>query len=111
MSGQKRTDQITEVVGQLADLLGHYQVRFWSSEFKDAHQKLRDAAANGWENDVLAFVRKIRSWYGGMGSFNDLVITKDNGDQIADEEESSANQHLQELSNRLYLEIKEFLGE
>lgn len=65
--------------------------------------------ANGWENDVLHLMKTIKSWYGGMGSFNDLYISKEGGDAVAEAEEQAVNHRLKELRTELYTKIENFL--
>ncbi len=106
MSNQRALEQISETVGQIANLLERYKVKFWAATFKETHEKLERAITNGWEHDISTAIRTMRSWYGGMGSFNDLIISNLNRDEIAEQEETSANKKLQDLSSKLYSELE-----
>jgi hypothetical protein len=45
---------------------------------------------------------EILSWYGGMGSFNDLLIATINGHRLKRGQESVTNARLEELRNQVY---------
>lgn len=49
---------------------------------------------------------ELASWFGGMGSFSDLVLHELNGHRVADEEYRAVNDKLTALRNALW----EFVG-
>ena len=53
--------------------------------------------------------RQIISWYGGMGSFNDLMISTMNGHCIRPEDASEVNLRLNILLSTVYDEAVEIL--
>ncbi|WP_100550810.1 DUF6966 domain-containing protein [Caedibacter taeniospiralis] len=54
---------------------------------------------------------KVLSWYGGMGSFNDLLISGYNGHEVKQEDEDVVNAELSDLRNKIYLEAKEIFDQ
>ena len=54
---------------------------------------------------------KILSWYGGMGSFNDLLISNHNGHAIKQRDEDVVNEELSDLRNKIYLEAKDVVDQ
>ncbi|SFU17181.1 hypothetical protein SAMN05444141_1153 [Pseudovibrio denitrificans] len=46
--------------------------------------------------------RNLRTWYGGMGSFNDLIISRFNGHTISEDHEEIANDKLSVLRTEIY---------
>jgi hypothetical protein len=69
---------------------------FWSAKIRTAIGGSIDPA------DVL-------SWYGGMGSFNDLILAGVNGHRIRREDEASLNERLDELTSRIHELAKQLL--
>jgi len=49
---------------------------------------------------------EVLSWFGGMGSFNDLLIGAFNGHHVRKEDEVSLNAKLSELRQQLYAAAK-----
>ncbi len=45
---------------------------------------------------------EILSWFGGMGSFNDLIISGQNGHAVSPEEESAKNKQFRDYKERIY---------
>ncbi len=45
---------------------------------------------------------EVLSWYGGMGSFNDLVIARVNGHRIETGRERTVNDELDQVRKRIY---------
>ena len=69
-------------------LLDNVAETFWSSKIRRALRSI-DLA-------------EVLSWYGGMGSFNDLVIAGVNGHQVGQQQEPAINARLEDLRNRIY---------
>jgi hypothetical protein len=44
----------------------------------------------------------VRSWYGGMGSFNDVLIARINGHHIEPADEQEKNDMLNKLRRQIY---------
>jgi hypothetical protein len=71
---------------------------YWADKIKRVLQK------NG-ENADAYLLSEIISWYGGMGSFNDLIISKYNGHQVNGVEEDKLNDELSRLRSAIYQEV------
>lgn len=57
----------------------------------------------------MHLIKKIKSWYGSMGSFNDLCISYQSGDAMAEAEERAINDHLKKPRTELYTQVEIFL--
>jgi hypothetical protein len=60
------------------------------------------------ENSDYYGIEHLRDAFGGMGSFNDLLISKDNGYPITDAEYGPINDRLDRLRDELY-ELADFI--
>ncbi len=47
-------------------------------------------------------VHEVLSWYGGMGSINDLIIARISGHRVEDGNEGSLNHKLDELREKVH---------
>lgn len=68
---------------------------FWS-------KKIKSILVDGCIIDNLYKIDEIISWYGGMGSFSDLIISKQNGFDIGGESEENINDELHRLRSDIY---------
>src|SRR4029453_1367889 len=75
-------------------LLDRVQEHHWSKWFSTALTRI--------QNGDLSGVHQILASYGGMGSFNDLVIHSANGHHVTDTEYSFVNERLEKLRSELY---------
>ena len=48
---------------------------------------------------------EILSWYGGMGSFNDLMISGYNNHLVNEKDEETINNELDRIRNQIYQEV------
>lgn len=78
-----------------AHLLRRVQESFWS-------EKLEQMAVADAEQISPEKISEILTWFGGMGSFNDLFISQTNGHQILPDDEERANEELEALRNQVY---------
>ncbi len=86
--GQSRERALRSVLEDAAGLLESVRETFWSSKLRSAAEALD--------------IAEVRSWYGGTGSFNDLVIATANGHNVPREREAFVNAKLEELRCALY---------
>ncbi|MFG0285214.1 MAG: DUF6966 domain-containing protein [Phycisphaerales bacterium JB039] len=47
-------------------------------------------------------VREVMSWFGGMGSFNDILICAHNGHRIEQKHEDQINKEVRDLQSAIY---------
>jgi hypothetical protein len=76
---------------------------------------LRQVEENSWADEVKKAIKsnaevfdenelnRIIAWFGGMRSFNDLMILECNGHLIEKEEEAYINAKLNKYRNEIYL--------
>ncbi|WP_236790627.1 DUF4911 domain-containing protein [Amycolatopsis sp. GM8] len=75
-------------------LLDDADEQHWSRWFRAARRDLSNRDAYG--------LRRILQAYGGMGSFNDLVIHPRNGHTISPDEARQVNERLDTLRTQIY---------
>ena len=75
------------------DLLSAVGEKFWAS-------KIQLVLAQ--ETFNFSTKSTIDSWYGGMGSFNDLIICRINGHKIESKDESYINNRLNFLRSNIH---------
>jgi hypothetical protein len=83
-----QTEALRRVLAETLELLQSVHETFWSSRIRSVLDELDP--------------REVLSWYGGMGSFNDLLIARVNGHQVPPGGEQSMNDALDRLRRRAY---------
>jgi hypothetical protein len=78
-------------------LLRGVRERFWANKIREVLSK----SENGLD---LYLLEEILSWYGSMGSINDLIISKHNDHTIDLKDENELNDELSRLRNQIYQE-------
>lgn len=73
---------------------------FWADKIQDILNKIKE------DIDYFYLIEKIQSWYGGMGSFNDLLISKHNDHILNGRDENKINEDLTRLRNEIYQEVQ-----
>ena len=71
----------------------------WATRLQQGLSKVEAFGANGLDS--------ILGLFGGMGSFNDLVLHPMNGNDIADHEVGAANERLGELRDQIHAPAQE----
>ena len=103
MSLEGREQQLLDLMAELADFLDRYDVTHWAEHFRDCREKLgyliQEDAPREEKAEAAAM---IRSAYGGMGSFNDLIICRTNKHPIEESEEKAVNAELQRQSEAVW---------
>ena len=90
MNADGNTRGLATSLRETAELLEMVGESFWSA-------RLRGALAEAQPD-----VRAIRSWFGGIGSFNDLVLARVNGHKVGQLTERAANDRLDILRGQLW---------
>ena len=70
---------------------------FWADKIQSALKK------DGGTIDIY-LLEEILSWYGGMGSFNDLLISSYNDHLVDEKDEERLNDELNRLRSQIYQE-------
>lgn len=77
---------------------------------------LRSVGENFWAGKIKTIIQKgsseldmyrleeILSWYGGMGSFNDLIISVHNDHKLNGQDEKKLNDELSKIRSDIYQE-------
>jgi hypothetical protein len=91
---------IIETIKRCADLLASVGEEYWSSKLS----ALAEAAPEPLSANE---VEEILSWYGGMGSFSDMLISSINDHDVQPEQEDELNAQLSELRSAIYSDAME----
>lgn len=87
-------DELMAVLVEAASLLENANESFWSQWLREKLMMIRQRDLRGVEGLLIGF--------GGMGSFNDLIIHPINGHNIQENEISKINDRLVGLRSKLY---------
>ena len=66
--------------------------------------KIHAVLKRGGGSVDLYLLEEILSWYGGMGSFNDLLISEYNDHLVESKDEEKINDELMQLRGKIYKE-------
>ena len=89
---------IIELLNSMETLLKSVQEDFWSKKIEDFLKKYNDTG------DID--IKEIESWYGGMGSINDLIVSRYNDHKIDENNEKAVNDELNILRKRIYKKLE-----
>jgi hypothetical protein len=89
-----KTTELVAVLDELAAFLRRHSEAHWASWIERDRQALAAGDFHG--------VTHLLGAYGGMGSFNDLMLHPVNGHELDPSEIVSANERLDELRGRAY---------
>ncbi len=79
-------------------LLRSVDEKFWADKIKRVLDK-------GGESLELYLLKEILSWYGSMGSFNDLMISEYNDHVLNGKDEEKLNDELMSIRSAIYEEV------
>jgi hypothetical protein len=89
-----KTKKLILVLEETIDILKKHGESHWTSWLEKDKNRIVQADYSGVEH--------LLSLFGGIGSFNDLLICKENGHSIEDKQVSSVNDRLKTLTNEIY---------
>lgn len=89
-----KTRILCDRLRETADLLRRVGEQRWCEWLEESFRRI--------ENSDLSGVDHLRGAFGGMGSFNDVLISPVNGHSVSDEESWGLNARLDELRHELY---------
>ena len=89
-----KTKKLILVLEEAIDLLKKHGESHWASWLEKDKNRIVQADYYGVEH--------LLSLFGGMGSFDDLLICKENGHSIEGEQVPSVNDRLKSLTNEIY---------
>lgn len=96
---------IEQLLAEIHLLLEQYQVKYWTDYFAGLKSEFEVARIRGLDWRKQELVDELADLYGGMGSFNDYVITKLHGDAISRQDEFAVNAKLNHLRHQLAIAI------
>ena len=102
---------VESLITGIRSLLEQYRVKYWTEYFKQIEKEFERARLlkSDWRRHEL--LEGLQELYGGMGSFNDYVITRFHGDAVPSADEVAVNKELNYLRHQLALAIREELQE
>jgi hypothetical protein len=92
-------DSLIQLLISCERLLKEVGERFWAA-------KIQAVLSQGGNCLNIHLLNEILSWYGGMGSFKDLLISKYNDHTIDVTDEKELNYQLTRLRNNIYQEAQ-----
>jgi hypothetical protein len=95
-------EDLASTLEQLRDLLRRHDQDFWAKQIDDDIYFVR-------QNELYG-VERFLTYFGGMGSLNDVVITQARGRQLDPAEQRSVNDQLRALLSRSWRDAKMLLG-
>jgi hypothetical protein len=93
--------EILALLNELWVLMDKYQVHSWKHPLKILHVNYQKAINERDVQSQYLALTEIKELFGGMGSFNDYVITHLHGDAVSESEEQEVNKNLNHLRHRL----------
>jgi hypothetical protein len=87
--------QLILLLEEMIPLLRSYNMTHWPGWLESGLRSLRDGDPDGADHLLMA--------YGGMGSFNDLIICPENGHDIDRDAIEPVNRRLDELRAKSYV--------
>ena len=91
---EPKTQILCERIRETADLVRRVGENYWCEWLEESLRRIGNSDFSGIEH--------LRSAFGGMGSFNDILISRANGHPVSDEESWSLNARLSDLQHKLY---------
>ena len=96
--GPKTKDLVT-ILKELTALLSTANEKHWSQQITKAKSRIQRSDFSG--------IQLLLSFYGGMGSFSDLMIHPVNGHSISENDSSKFNERLDKYRSDIYRLSKE----
>lgn len=98
-------DTIEQLLAEIHLLLAHHQVKYWTDYFAKLRREFEGVRLRGLDWRRQELVDELAELYGGMGSFNDYVITNLHGDVISRQDEFAVNAKLNHFRHQLAIAI------
>jgi hypothetical protein len=98
--------EILQLLGQIRALLERYEVGSWITHLADLETRFQEAIISGEDWKKQEVLDELDGLYGGMGSFNDLVIPHQPSVVISRQELVVANDELSKLRRQLHRALR-----
>jgi len=95
-------EELASTLENLRDLLRQHDQQFWAKRIDDDIHFVRQTEVFG--------VERVMTYFGGMGSLNDIILTQARGRSLDSAEQQLVNDQLGTLLNRSWHYAKELLG-
>lgn len=92
-------ESLIQLLISCGSLLQSVGESFWAD-------KIQAVVRKGKNNIDIYSLKEILSWYGGMGSFNDLMLSEYNDHLIDAKDEEKLNNELNRLRSQIYHEAE-----
>jgi len=92
---------------EIRNILERHKVQFWPAFLAERERQLLAAYSSGHKGTKLKVLEDLEMLYGGMGSFNDLVISKEGGHDITTKDAPNVNEKINKIRTQLYQMIQE----
>ena len=96
-------EDILESLAETSQFLDECGMKVWASLLRDQESEIAEANRDGKPRRVKRRVKKLKQYFGGMGSLNDLVISKDNRNLHPQLSEEEADRRLGNLLDQLFM--------
>lgn len=97
--------QVLELLSELDKILKDCSASDWEDVVSTRYESLRKAAQAGNDGMLRRELQEIRGLYGGMGSFSDVYVSYQAGDNIDPGQVRSVNSRLQRLRTELFISV------
>ena len=91
---------------EIRSILERHKVQFWPDFLAERARQLQAAYSLGHKRAKQEALEELEMLYGGMGSFNDLVISREGGHDITIRNAPGVNDKLNKLRSQLYQMIQ-----
>lgn len=91
-------ENLTKLLIKCETLLRNVEENFWANKICLALEKAGSHLNTSMLDEIL-------SWYGGMGSFNDLLVSRYNNHFVDETNEEKLNAELNRVRNQIYQEV------
>ena len=89
-----KTETLCAKLRETSSLLRRVGEHYWAKWLDESLQRI--------ENGDFAGITHLRGAFGGMGSFNDLILSSLNGHLVDDDDYRAVNEQLESLRADLY---------
>jgi hypothetical protein len=96
-----------DILREIRALLDRYRAEPWASRIRELEARADGALRQGPDWARQEAVDELRDLFGGMGSFDDAVISSLKGDAIAGSREAAVNAELSRLRDELYETLRD----
>ena len=94
---------LLESLAETSQFLDECGMKVWASLLRDQESEIAEANRDRKPRRIKRQVEKLKQYFGGMGSLNDVVISKDNRNLHPRFSEEEADRRLGNLLDQLFM--------